>query len=117
LKGGKNSQSRFYEWEAREKRLENRRRVQNPALGANGPQNSFLEQIHADVIHLFDAARCPIPCRGDASSPPPGPYLGRANDGLCSRLSSRSEKRCRCRHADGGTLQSIVVKDIGPNAK
>jgi polyphenol oxidase len=104
----------FIEWDSRENVLENRRRFQS-ALGASDLKLISLEQIHSDVIHLFDAAPAE-PCRGDASATNrPGLLLGvQTADCVPILLVDPKERAVAAIHAGWrGTLQRIVVKAIG----
>src|SRR6266571_4862208 len=66
----------FTEWDTRENVLENRRRFQSGIGASSGLKLVTLQQIHSDVVHLFDAAPTES-CRGDASATNrPGLLLG-----------------------------------------
>lgn len=104
----------FTEWDSRENVLENRRRFQS-ALGASELRLISLQQIHSDVIHLFDAAPAES-CRGDASATNrPGLLLGvQTADCLPILLVDPKKRAVAAIHAGWrGTLQRIVVKTIG----
>ncbi len=104
----------FTEWDSRENVLENRRRFQS-ALGATDLRLISLQQIHSDVIHLFDAAPSE-PCRGDASATNrSGLLLGvQTADCVPILLVDPKERAIAAVHAGWrGTLQRIVVKTIG----
>src|SRR5713226_5378466 len=104
----------FTEWDSRENVIENRRRFQS-ALGAADFQLISLQQIHSDVIHLFDAAPAE-PCRGDASATNrSGLLLGvQTADCVPILLVDPKERAIAAVHAGWrGTLQRIVVKTIG----
>ncbi len=114
LEGEKVLNLGFTEWDSRENVLENRRRFQS-ALGAADFQLISLQQIHSDVIHLFDAAPAE-PCRGDASATScPGLLLGvQTADCVPILLVDPKKRAVAAVHAGWrGTLQRIVVKAIG----
>jgi len=104
----------FTEWDTRENVLENRRRFQS-ALRASDLKLISLQQIHSDVIHLFDAPPAE-PCRGDASATNrPGLLLGvQTADCVPILLVDPKKRAVAAVHAGWrGTLQRIVVKAIG----
>jgi len=104
----------FTEWDTRENILENRRRFQS-ALRASDLKLISLQQIHSDVIHLFDAPPAE-PCRGDASATNrPGLLLGvQTADCVPILLVDPKKPAVAAVHAGWrGTLQRIVVKAIG----
>jgi len=104
----------FTEWDTKENVLENRRRFQS-TLGAPDLQLISLQQIHSDVIHLFDAPPAEL-CRGDASATNrPGLLLGVQTADCVSILLVDPKKRAVAAVHAGwrGTLQRIVVKAIG----
>jgi len=104
----------FTEWDTRENVLENRRRFQS-ALRASDLKLISLQQIHSDVIHLFDAPPAE-PCRGDASATNrPGLLLGvQTADCVPILLVDPKKPAVAAVHAGWrGTLQRIVVKAIG----
>lgn len=104
----------FTEWDARENVLENRRLFQ-AALGAANLQPVCLQQVHSDVIQVFDSAPAEV-CRGDAS------LTNRPDLLLCVQTADcvpillvDSRKRVVAAVHAGwrGTLQRIVAKTIG----
>jgi polyphenol oxidase len=104
----------FTDRDTRENVLENRRRFQS-ALGVSDLQLISLQQIHSDVIHLFDAAPAE-PCRGDAlATNRPGLLLGvQTADCVPILLVDRKKRAVAAVHAGWrGTLARIVVKAIG----
>ena len=104
----------FAEWDSRENVLQNRRRFQS-ALGASDLELICLNQIHSDVIHLFDAAPT-TPCQGDASATNrPGLLLSvQTADCVAILLVDPKKRAIAAVHAGWrGTLQRIVAKAIG----
>jgi len=104
----------FAEWDSRENVLQNRRRFQS-ALGASDLELISLNQIHSDVIHLFDAAPT-TPCQGDASATNrPGLLLSvQTADCVAILLVDPKKRAIAAVHAGWrGTLQRIVAKAIG----
>ncbi len=104
----------FAEWDSRENVLQNRRRFQS-ALGASDLELISLNQIHSDVIHLFDAAPTE-PCQGDGSATNrPGLLLGvQTADCVPILLVDPKKRAIAAVHAGWrGTLQRIVAKAIG----
>jgi len=104
----------FAEWDSRENVLQNRRRFQS-ALGASDLELISLNQIHSDIIHLFDAAPTE-PCQGDASATNrPGLLLGvQTADCVPILLVDPKKRAIAAVHAGWrGTLQRIVAKAIG----
>jgi polyphenol oxidase len=104
----------FTEWDTKGNVLENRRRFQS-ALGVADLQLISLQQIHSDVIHLFDAAPAES-CRGDASATNhPGLLLGvQTADCVPILLVDPKKRAVAAVHAGWrGTLARIVVKATG----
>src|SRR5213078_2572698 len=104
----------FAECDSRENVLHNRRRFQS-ALGASDLELISLNQIHSDVIQLFDAAPTE-PCQGDGSATNrPGLLLGvQTADCVPILLVDPKKRAIAAIHAGWrGTLQRIVVKAIG----
>jgi polyphenol oxidase len=104
----------FTEWDAKENVLENRRRFQS-ALGVADLQLISLQQVHSNVIHLFDAAPAES-CRGDASATNrPGLLLGiQTADCVPILLVDPKKRAVAAVHAGWrGTLARIVAKAIG----
>ena len=104
----------FAEWDTKEKVLENRRRFQC-ALGANGLMLCSLNQIHSDVVHLFETPPAG-PCRGDASiTNRPGLLLAvQTADCVPILLVDPKNRAVAAIHAGWrGTLQRIVGKAVG----
>ena len=104
----------FTDRDTKENVLENRRRFQS-TLGASDLKLISLQQIHSDVIHLFDAPPAE-PCQGDASTTNrPGLLLGvQTADCVPILLVDPKNRAVAAVHAGWrGTLQRIVVKAIG----
>jgi len=104
----------FAEWDTKENVLENRRRFQS-ALGAKNFNLIALQQIHSDVVHLFESFPAQ-PCRGDASATNrPGLLLAvQTADCVPILLADLKKRAVAAVHAGWrGTLQRIVVKAIG----
>jgi len=104
----------YTEWDTKESVLENRRRFQS-ALDASDLQLISLQQIHSDVIHLFDAAPAEL-CHGDASATnSPGLLLGvQTADCVPILLVDPKKRAIAAVHAGWrGTLKRIVAKAIG----
>jgi YfiH family protein len=104
----------FTEGDTRENVLENRRRFQS-ALGAPSLKLISLNQIHSDVIHLFNAPPAET-CKGDASATNrPGLLLGvQTADCVPILLVDPKKRAVAAVHAGWrGTLQRIVTKAIG----
>ncbi|HEX9222050.1 MAG TPA: peptidoglycan editing factor PgeF [Candidatus Acidoferrales bacterium] len=105
----------FTEWDTRENVLENRRRFQSGIGASSGLKLVTLQQIHSDVVHLFDAAPTES-CRGDASATNrPGLLLGvQTADCVPILLVDPKRRAVAAVHAGWrGTLQRIVAKTIG----
>jgi YfiH family protein len=104
----------FTEWDTKENVLENRRLFRS-ALRASDLQLISLQQIHSDVIHLFDAASAES-CRGDGSvTNRHGLLLGvRTADCVPVLLVDPKKRAVAAVHAGWrGALARIVVKAIG----
>jgi purine-nucleoside/S-methyl-5'-thioadenosine phosphorylase / adenosine deaminase len=104
----------FAEWDTKENVLENRRRFQS-SLDADGLKLCGLNQIHSDVVHVFEAAPA-APCRGDASTTNrPGLLLTvQTADCVPILLADTKNRAVAAVHAGWrGTLRRIVTKAIG----
>jgi YfiH family protein len=104
----------FTDWDSRENVLENRRRFQS-ALDATDVTLISLNQIHSDVIHVFNTAPNE-PCKGDASiTNRPGLLLGvQTADCVPILLVDPRKRTVAAIHAGWrGTLARIAIKAIG----